>query len=448
MAKNSFYHRHVAARFTEALEDSPVVLIYGPRQCGKTTFAQYYYAPKHLIKGCAEMKLGDQFLTWGMSNQDRDYSYISFDDRVVRDGARADPFGFVADLPGRVILDEVQLVPEIFPAIKIDVDRNRTNGRFILTGSMNVLLVPFLSESLAGRMQTVRLHPLAQYELVNKQTETQSNSVSGFLDLLFRDGFKFWQTERLGTQLVEQIVAGGYPRALMRSTSRRQANWYRSYVDALVQRDVRDMTRIRTLDALPLLLKAACSQTATLYNLAALAAPFQLSRLTIGEYLKLLERFFLLERLPPWYNNRLKRLVKTPKLHVGDTGLAAALLGVGVDALVADRVLYGQFLETFVFQELRKQASWHEMPVEFFHFRDKDGLEVDIVLEGDSGGIAGVEIKAAASVKSRDFRGLRKLAQTAGNRFRHGVVLYDGETCISHGDRFHAVPIRRLWEAI
>ena len=446
MVENIFYHRHIVPRLTEALEDSPVVLIYGPRQCGKTTFAQYYYAPKHLPQGSNKLTWGDQSLTWGTSNHHRDYSYISFDDGVARDSARSDPYGFVADLPERVILDEVQLVPELFPVIKMNVDRHGTNGRFILTGSTNVLLVPLLSESLVGRMQTIRLHPLAQYELVNKPTDTQSNSESGFLRMLFQDGFRFWQTERLGKRLMEQIVTGGYPRALMRSTSKRQADWYRNYVDTLVQQDVRDMTKIRSIDILPLLMTAACSQTATLYNLAALAAPFQLSRPTISEYLRLLERFFLLEWLPPWYNNRLKRLVKTPKLHVGDTGLAAALLGVGVHALLADRVLLGRLLETFVFQELRRQASWYDMPVEFFHFRDRDGVEVDIVMEGDSGSVAGVEIKAAASVTSRDFRGLRKLAQTTGKRFQRGVVLYDGEISVPYGDRLHAVPIRQLWE--
>ena len=357
MAESIFYQRHIAPCVTEALEDSPIVLIYGPRQCGKTTFAQYTFAPKHLKQGSTKLVWGDQSRNWETSSYHRDYSYISFDDSVARDNARADPYGFVGDLPERVILDEVQLVPELFPAIKMNVDRHRTNGRFILIGSTNVRLVPLLSELLAGRMQTVRLHPLAQYELVNQPNNTQSNLDSGFLRMLFQDGFEFYQTERLGKQLAKQIVAGGYPRALMRSTYGRQANWYRAYVDTLVQQDVRDMTRIRSFDILPLLMKAACSQSAALYNLAELAAPFQLSRRTISEYLQLLERFFLLEWLPPWYNDRLKRLVKTPKLHVGDTGLAAALLDVSVDALVADRVLLGRFFETFVFQELRRQAS-------------------------------------------------------------------------------------------
>ena len=260
------------------------------------------------------------------------------------------------------------------------------------------------------------------------------------------DGFAFGQSERLGDRLIERIVAGGFPPALERPTARRQADWYRDYVEALIQRDVRDMARIRSLDILPRLLSAAASQTARLFNLADLASPFQLSRPTIGDYITLLERLFLLERLPPWYSNRLSRLVKTPKLHVVDTGLAAALLGVNTGAIKADRTVLGQLLETFAYQELRRQASWHDAPATFFHFRDKDGAEVDIVVELGSRSVAGVEVKAAATVTQSDFRGLRKLASAAGDRFTRGVVLYDGESTMRFGDRLHAVPIRRLWE--
>ena len=270
--------------------------------------------------------------------------------------------------------------------------------------------------------------------------------VLGFLDALFGDGFEVGQTERLGTQLIERIVGGGFPAALTRPTARRQANWYRNYVDAQLQRDVRDMARIRTLDALPRLLGAAASQTARLFNLTDLASHFQLSRPTIGDYVVLLERLFLLNRLPPWHSNRLSRMVKTPKLHVGDSGLAAALLGADTASLAADRALLGQLLETFVFQELLRQASWLDAPTSFFHFRDKDGAEVDVVIEREAGAVAGVEVKAAATVTSADFRGLRKLAKAAGERFSAGVVVYDGETRTRFGERLYAVPVRRLWE--
>jgi predicted AAA+ superfamily ATPase len=409
----ALYPRYAEARLIEALADSPVVLIHGPRQCGKTTLAQ-------------------------VVGKRKGYTYVTFDDDVVRGAAEGDPTGFVADLPERTILDEVQRAPGLFSALKIAVDRKRVAGRCLLTGSANVLLVPKLSDSLAGRMQILRLHPLAQCELARR--------VPGFLDALFGGQFKARPTERLGGDLAERITGGGYPAALVRPAGRRRTAWYRDYIDALVQRDVRDLSRISSLDALPRLLAVAAAQTARLLNVTDLAAPFQVSRPTIRDYVTLLERVFLLESLPPWHSNRLSRLVKTPKLHVGDTGLACALLGVDAAALAADRSLLGQLLETFVFQELRRQASWHDEPLTFHHYRDRDGAEVDIVIERGARALAGVEVKASATVTASDFRGLRTLGAAAGKHFAGGVVLYDGETTASFGDGLHAVPLRTLWE--
>lgn len=414
MGNPQLYPRYAEPHLIEALADSPAVLIYGPRQCGKTTLAQ---------------RVGERL----------GYAYINFDDDVARGAGEADPAGFVADLPDRVILDEVQRVPTLFAAIKTAIDRKRSPGRYILTGSANVLLVPRLADSLAGRLEMLRLHPLAQCELEQRET--------GFLDTLFASGFKTRIGERLAGELAERIVAGGYPAALARKAGRRRATWYRDYLDALVQRDVRDLTRISALDSLPRLLALAAAQTARLLNISDLAAPFHLTRPTIRDYVTLLERVFLLETLPPWHSNRLSRLIKTPKLHLGDTGLAAALLGINATALTADRSMLGQMLETFVFQELRRQASWHNESLQFFHFRDKDGAEVDIVIERGARMLAGVEVKAGATVTTADFRGLRKLKQAAGSRFAGGVVLYDGETCASFGEGMHAVPLRGLWES-
>lgn len=408
------YPRLAAKRLRESLADSPVVLVHGPRQSGKTTLARVVAEP-----------LG--------------YSYFTFDDDVQRASAEVDPAGFVADLPRRTILDEVQRVPSLFTAIKSAVDRDRAPGRFILTGSANVLLVPKLSDSLAGRMEILRLHPLAQAEL--------ERSSPHFLDVLFDAAFKTRNSKRLKSELAERIVAGGYPAALARPTARRRAVWYRDYVEALVERDVRDLARISALDAMPRLLSLAASQTARLLNVSEIAAPFEVSRPTIRDYVTLLERVFLLETVPPWHSNRISRLVKTPKMHLGDTGLACALLGLNAEALLDDRHLLGQMLETFVFQELRRQASARDEPLHFFHFRDKDGAEVDVVIERGARAVAGIEVKASATVTAADFRGLRKLKEATGKRFAAGVVLYDGEVSASFGDRFFAVPIRQLWEA-
>jgi hypothetical protein len=363
--------------------------------------------------------------------------YFSFDDDVLRTAAEQDPAGFIAELPDRVILDEVQRVPGLFTAIKLAVDRDRRPGRFILTGSANVLLIPHLADSLAGRMEVLRLHPLAQSELEGK--------VPAFLNRLFEGSFRTATRPRLGKKLIERIVAGGYPAALARASDTRRAAWYNGYLETLVQRDVRDLARISALDALPRLLTLAAGQTARLINVADLASPFQLSRPTIRDYLTLLARVFLLDELPPWHSNRLSRLIKTPKLHIGDTGLACALLGLNADSLMADRALLGYFLETFVYQEVRRQTSWREEKISLYHFRDKDGAEVDIVLESDGRKLAGIEVKASATVTSGDFSGMRKLQQAAGDRFTSGIVLYDGEATVPFGERLYAVPISTLW---
>jgi hypothetical protein len=396
----------------EALTDSPVVLIHGPRQSGKTTLARIVGEP-------------------------RGYAYRSFDDDVHREAAENDPAGFVDDLPEKVTLDEVQRVPSLFTALKASIDRRRVPGRFILTGSANVLLVPKLADSLAGRMAILRLHPLSQAEL--------EGTASRFLDTLFSGSFKTRRMDRLREELVTRVVSGGYPAALARSPKKRRATWYRDYLEAIVQRDVKELSRIHSLQAIPRLLALTAAHTAQLLNVSDLSGSFQLSRPTIAAYVTLLERVFLLDTLPPWHSNRVSRLIKSPKLHLGDTGLACALLGVNADDLVQDRPLLGHLLETFVFQELKREASGHQDPHAFFHFRDRDGAEVDIVIERGTRAVAGVEIKAGATVRGGDFRGMRKLKEAAGKRFVAGVVLYDGETPARFGEGMYAVPLRRLW---
>lgn len=412
MSRVSQYPRLVAPRLHEALRDTPAVLIHGPRQCGKTTLAR-------------------------IVGEHRGYSYISFDDVAALAAANADPVGFIAGLPSRTILDEVQRVPGIFTSLKAAIDTRRVMGRFILTGSANVLLLPGLADSLAGRMGILRLHPLAQNEIEDRRPR--------FLDALLRGRFNTGMSTSLGRELARRIVTGGYPAALARKTPARRRMWFRDYVETQIQRDVRDMSRLRSFETLPKLLRLAAAYTAQLVNVADLAAPFELTRQTIHEHVALLERVFLIERLPAWHINKLKRLVKRPKIHVCDTGVACALLGLDDTALAGDRATMGAMLETFVLQELRRQASFRPDPLEFSHYRDRDDFEVDIVIEGQ-GVVCGVEVKAAASVNSADLRGLRKLRSAAGRRFCAGAVLYDGTATISFGENIYAVPVRKLWE--
>ncbi len=408
------YQRFTEQALLEALLDTPVVLIHGSRQCGKTTLAQ-----------SIGEKLG--------------YHYISFDDNNQLQAAKADPVGFVHGLPEKTILDEIQRTPELFTSIKISVDQNRKPGRFILTGSANVLLLPQLADSLAGRMEIIQLRPLAQCEVAGQKP--------ALIDQLFSADFGSASNRnnysRLGESLAETICQGGYPAAIARHSAKRRGAWYRDYIKTIIQRDVQDIANIKNLDILPKLLALAASQTARLFNAADLASPFSISRPTIREYLALLEQIFLIEQLQPWHSNRLSRLIKTPKMHLSDTGLACSLLGASSQTLWKDKTLLGQLLETFVYQELKKYADWHSETVNFYHFRNKDKVEVDMIMQQGSK-LAGIEVKASATITQSDFKGLNKLKNACGEQFTAGVVFYDGENILPFGDRLFAVPVSTL----
>lgn len=409
---HALYPRHMAPRLKEALSDSPAVLLHGPRQCGKTTLAK-------------------------MVGENLGYAYLNLDDEALLASVQEDPVRFASELPERVILDEVQRAPEFFRVLKQVIDKDRRPGRFLLTGSSNVLLLPRLADSLAGRMEIIRLHPFSQCEI--ERTEPQ------FLDSVFSKQLPMSATQKLGKELYRRIVTGGYPPAVQRATGRRRMAWYQSYVDTLVYRDIRELARIRALDVVPRLVQATAERTATLFNLSSLAAPFQVSRPTIGDYVTLLERIFLLYRLPPWHKSGLGKPVKTPKLHMADSGVASALLGMDENALATDRARLGQLCETFVVQEVARQAAVHPLAHRLFHFRDRDGYEVDLVIERASRLLVGVEVKAGATVTERDFRGLRKLQRLAKDRFAAGILLYDGELSLPFGKDLYAVPFDVLW---
>ena len=409
---DSPFPRLLLPRLQEALDDTPVVLIHGPRQCGKTTLAR-------------------------MIGKERGYVYISFDDTNRLEAAKNDPVGFVDRLDDKVILDEVQHVPELFSAIKLAVDRNRKPGRFLLTGSANVLLLPKLADSLAGRMEITNLRPLARCEI--------ERSGDGLLERLLRDDFSLPSEGKLGEKLSHLIIESGFPEPLRRGSERRKNQWFLNYIETLVQRDIRDLSRISRLDTVPKILELAAVQSAQLLNMSQIAAPFQISRQTVASYFTLLQNIFLVDILPAWHSNRLKRLVKTPKVHMGDTGLAAALMGVSADELESNRKLLGQLLENFVYNELRRQATWAPADLRFFHFRDNDQHEVDIIIQQRGGGLMGVEVKAAATVTAKDFRGLKRMQSALGDEWKMGIVFYDGDVTLSFGSKMLAVPISALW---
>ncbi len=407
------YKRNIARSLLDALADRPVVILHGARQTGKSWLAQQVSTGPHPAE------------------------YLTLDDPAVLTAATGDPAGFIQNLVRNAVIDEVQRAPQLFTAIKASVDRNRQPGRLLLTGSANIWLVPQLSESLAGRMEILTLWPLSQGEMEGIQ--------ESFIDVAFAEDplpLKRMSVER--DDIISRILAGGYPEALGLSLARR-GRWFASYITAILQRDVRELAqRIERLTDLPRLLTALAGRTATLHNAAELSRASGIPERTLMRYLTLLEATFLIVRLPAWTANVRKRLLKTPKVIMVDTGLAAYLQNVNVRRLKDEPALLGPLLETFAITELLKQQAWSTTQPELGHFRTAHGEEVDVVL--DVGGrLVGIEVKAAASVSPGDFRGLRAMAAATHRRFHRGILFYLGDTAVSVGSQLYAMPLPALW---
>ena len=410
--------RHITENLLLALGDTPAVLVNGARQTGKST----------LVQSAELAEPGRQYLT--------------FDDPGVLAAAKRDPNGFVAGLSTPVTLDEVQHVPELFPVIKAAIDRKREAGRFLLTGSANVMLLPKLSESLAGRMELLTLWPFSQGEM---------NGVrEGFIDTLFskRPVWASGKSHLLERdELFEKVLSGGYPLVVARHPGARRKAWFQSYLTTILQRDVRDLTNVADVTAVPRLLAVVAARVGGLLNFADLSRTLALPQTTLKRYFALLEATFLVQLLRPWSSNLGQRLIQTPKVYLDDTGLLAHLLGLTLERLKVDGTLAGGALENFVLMELRKQSAWSENQPEFFFWRTAAGQEVDIVLEDSAGRMVGIEIKAGATFGGSDVRGLQAIAAAAGKRWVRGVVLYTGTEVIPFEANLHGLPISHLWAA-
>jgi uncharacterized protein len=407
---NAIYPRFSAARVATALEDTPVVLVTGPRQCGKTTLVRDLVAGKR--------------------------AFLTMDDDTVLASARSDPAGLLRGFD-KATIDEIQRAPDLLRAIKRSVDESRRAGRFLLTGSANLLTVSQVSESLAGRMEIVNLLPLSQAEIHGRKP--------AFLKAAFK-GKPGKPGETLtGENLVKAVLIGGYPEMLRRKKPERRRAWARDYIRAIVQRDVRDIADVEKLDRMPRLVQVLAQYAGQLTNFTQMGGQVGFDDKTTRKYVGILEQLFLVRRIEPWFRNELKRLVKTPKLYFLDSGLLATLLGVTEERVRKDRAVFGRLLETFVFSEILKQISWMQTDCVVYHYRDKDQDEVDIVVEDGSGALVGIEVKASATVTSGDFRGLRKLAAATGKDFKLGLVLYDGEQCVPFGNRLFAAPLSHVW---
>jgi uncharacterized protein len=405
-----FFERFSTKRVAIALTDTPVVMLIGPRQCGKTTLVR-------------------QFV-------DKEREYVTLDDDTVLEAARSDPAGFIRGFD-LVTIDEVQRAPELLRAIKRSVDSDRRAGRFLLTGSANILTLPQVSESLAGRMEIVNLMPISRAEIAGKKP--------AFLKAAFTGKLVKPGQAMIGDELVHAVLVGGYPEMLRRESSRRRQTWARDYVTAIVQRDVRDIAEVEKLDQLPRLLQVLAHHSGQLTNFTQIGGQLGIDDKTTRKYTGILEQLFLVSRVSPWFRNQLKRLIKTPKLHFLDSGLLAALLGLTADQIAKDRSTFGALLETFVFSEVMKETAWSDESYTLHHYRDKDQDEVDIIVEDQRGAMVGIEVKASATVNASDFKGIRKLLDICADDLKLGVVLYDGTKVVPFGDRLFAAPMSCLW---
>ena len=393
-----------------AQRDTPVVFLAGARQTGKSTLVQ---------------ALGPEV------------AYRTLDDLGILGAAQSDPEGFINSLEGRTIIDEMQRAPGLLLPIKATVDRDRRPGRFILTGSANVLALPKVAESLAGRMEILTLWPLAQAELESGQPNLVDACFEGHPERL-----KVSPIER--KDLFSRIGRGGYPEVVARESPSDRTRWFDVYLRTLIQRDVRDLAAIEGLTQLPRLLQTVAARSGSPMNVADLGRTLGLGQVTLRRYLRLFENLFLLVQLPPWFENLGKRLAKTPKLYLNDSALLTHLLGADAEGL-QDSPALGAVLETFAVMELVKSAPWSLTQPSLFHIRTSTGQEVDVVLEDRRRRLVGIEVKASSSVRASDFKGLRMFRDLTGERFICGVVLYTGKEILPFGPGLWALPLQALW---
>ena len=403
--------RYVQSKITTALQDTRVVLVVGPRQAGKTTLVKLY------------------------ANADR--PYITLDDPATLAAARSDPTGFIRGLK-QAVIDEVQRAPDLLLAIKESVDKDQAPGRFLLTGSTNLMAMPLVADSLAGRLEVITLMPFAQAEL--------AGTPGNLLDRLFDGaGLPAVVSPVVGDALMDLVLKGGYPEALRRTSVGRRQAWLQDYVALILDRDVRDIANIDQLDRMPRLLDVLAAHAGQLVNHSSYGAALGLTAPTAQKYVGILERLFLLRQVPPWSHNAVSRLTKTPKLHFLDTGLLVALRGDTASQLQKDRTSYGPLFENFVVSEVLKLITWSDKRLRVSHFRTKEQDEVDLVIEDRQGRVIGVEVKASATVRAADLRGLRQLQAAVGDKFVQGLVLHDHDRITPFDARLHAGPVSLLW---
>ena len=409
-----FVERHAKAAVRLALTDTRIVAIVGPRQSGKTTLARL------------------------ICEQDG-RPFISLDDDQFRKFAQDDPVGFMRGLPSAGI-DEIQRAPNLILALKKQVDEVPRPGRYLITGSVDMFKSSISPDSLAGRVQTVELLPFSQAELANTNPPR-------FIDRAFAGDFPAIEQIGITDDLIERVISGGYPESLSRATSARRNSWLRSYIRLLAERDIPDIATVAKRGEIVRLIDHIAVSASHQLNMSSLGNHLGVDSKTVDRWLVLLEHMFLIRRVRAWHRSGLKRLTKTPKVQFFDSGLLAALLRINSMTIKRDRQKLGTLLESFVFGEISKAIALSDEFTAISHYRDKDGVEVDLVLERSADALVGIEIKAGATVGPGDFKGLKRLQASARDRFKCGIVLHDGERIQQVSPELFAMPFAMLWEA-
>lgn len=409
--------RNITGKILDAITDTPVVLITGARQTGKSTLVQRLAGLNHTNR-----------------------QYITFDILTILAAAQSDPQGFIEGLEGSVILDEIQRVPELLLPIKTSVDKNRVPGKFLLTGSANILLLPKVSESLAGRMEVLTLYPFSQTEL--------AMSSKNFIDELLKGkNFLFEKISSTSTEknIIERILMGGYPEIQARTTASRRYAWFESYITTLVERDIRDFSNIEGVLEIPRLLSLLAAYSGHITQYSTLASGMGLPQTTLKRYVSLLHAANLVCFIPAWSTNFGKRVIRSPKILLNDTAFMSHLLGLNEERLNNDPVILGRLFECFVLLELLKQCGFSNSHASCYHFRTTTGQEVDAILEYPTGEIIGIEIKSRATITANDFKGLKVLLEGSEKIFRMGIVMYLGNDVVPFGEKLFAVPVHKMW---
>jgi uncharacterized protein len=399
------------AHIRTLLSDEPAVLIEGPRGSGKSTLL-------HAIAG-----------EYGVP-------VVDLDDLPTRTAILE---GSMAPLrsPGLVVIDEFQHAPGVLSVVKRVVDREGGQARFLLAGSVSGRLLPAGTETLTGRVHRVTLMPLAAGELIGAHV--------GWLDRVLAAGEPPTVRSEVGRdEIFELVAAGGYPAALMRPTQRLRGRWFSSYLSTVADRDLPNLVDIRNPGAISRLYRLSAERTASVVTMTDLAQRLDVKPHTVRAYVDLLDRCYLISELPSWTVGLSARVGRKPKLHVTDTGLAAAVLGLDAGRLGRSSI-GGSFLETFVVTEVVKQATMIDQALALAHFRDRTGVEVDLVVERTDGSVIAIEVKSAATVDRSDGRGLRFLRDRLGDRLTAGVVFYTGPLTVQLDDRIWATPVSALW---